>query len=240
MHFSLLFIKLVAIIAMTIDHIAWVWVDTQSFLGQFLHFIGRLTAPLMCFLLVEGFYKTKKYSSYLIRVFIFALIAQYPFIAMLYGLNFFETQPDLIWSRGNVLFNFLLALFTLGLIYKTTLNLYIKFLGVLLLLLFSVQLDWGVFIIAFCLVFAHFRQDRNQQIIAYIITAMGLLLMVDVGIIYALPPLSAQWMPLGILVVPFFLKYCNDQLGARFGGRYFFYVFYPLHMLIISIIAFGF
>lgn len=49
MHPNYFQIKILAVLAMTLGHIAWVWVETGSTLGQFLHFVGRITTPLMSF-----------------------------------------------------------------------------------------------------------------------------------------------------------------------------------------------
>lgn len=231
-------IKMIAIVVMTIDHIAWVWVDTASFIGQTMHFLGRLTAPLMCFLLVEGFLKTKSYQVYLGRLLLFAVLAQFPFVAMFNGLNFYINKPELLFFKGNVLFNFVLALFALGVVYKTTLHDLIKILMIILLLFFSMFMDWGIFIICFTLVFAKYRANRNQQMIAYTIVSMGLLLLVDLGVVQGLPTLVLQWMPIGILLVPVVLYFCNYQAGPRWGGRYFFYCYYPVHMFLIALFAF--
>lgn len=67
---------------------------------------------------------------------------------------------------------------------------------------------------------------------------MSLLIITDLGFISALPPLVLQWMPLGILILPLFLKLSNHEFGSRWGGRYFFYWFYPLHMLILTFSAY--
>ena len=51
-------LKSIAIISMVIDHTAWGFVDFYSPLGQFLHVCGRLTVPIMCFFIAEGFRNT--------------------------------------------------------------------------------------------------------------------------------------------------------------------------------------
>ena len=48
-------LKLIAIASMIIDHLAWGFVEFYSPLGQFLHVLGRLTIPIMCFLLQRDF-----------------------------------------------------------------------------------------------------------------------------------------------------------------------------------------
>ena len=54
-------LKLIAIIAMTIDHIAdLIYPGMQNnIISIILHIIGRLTAPIMFFFICEGFYYTK-------------------------------------------------------------------------------------------------------------------------------------------------------------------------------------
>lgn len=79
------FLKTIALLAMTIDHLAWVFVPQFSILGTFMHLVGRITAPIMCFFLVEGFVYTHNRWHYVIRLGLFALIAQIPFSLFLSG-----------------------------------------------------------------------------------------------------------------------------------------------------------
>ena len=48
----------VAIGAMTIDHIAWAMFPgyPKAWLPILLHLIGRITCPIMCFFIAEGFH----------------------------------------------------------------------------------------------------------------------------------------------------------------------------------------
>ena len=72
-------LKIIAIIAMTIDHF------TDIFYPGFpnqpvplaLHFIGRLTAPIMWFFICEGYHYTKDARKYLKRLGIFAVISHF-------------------------------------------------------------------------------------------------------------------------------------------------------------------
>ena len=46
-------LKIIAVIAMLIDHIAVVFIPTESILGQVMHTIGRITMPIMCYFIAE-------------------------------------------------------------------------------------------------------------------------------------------------------------------------------------------
>ena len=65
-------LKLIAIAAMTVDHIgALIYPE-----ALWLRIIGRLAMPIIAFLLVEGFHHTRHLGRYLMRLLIFALLAQ--------------------------------------------------------------------------------------------------------------------------------------------------------------------
>ena len=60
-------LKVIAIIAMTIDHLAWVGIETyeqaETPMQIGLHCIGRLTAPMMIFFVAEGYHHTLPHPS---------------------------------------------------------------------------------------------------------------------------------------------------------------------------------
>ena len=51
-------IKLIAILAMTVDHVAWLLFPgyPKDALPVVMHIIGRLTCPIMCFFIAEGYH----------------------------------------------------------------------------------------------------------------------------------------------------------------------------------------
>ena len=67
------FLKYIAVAAMLCDHIALVFVGMNNPVGVAMRVFGRLTAPLMCYFLVEGFVHTRSKKKYGIRLFIFAI-----------------------------------------------------------------------------------------------------------------------------------------------------------------------
>ena len=88
-------LKIIAIIAMAIDHFAASIIlygilmqEHPAFLGhpismaipwwniyQVMRFIGRIGFPIFCFLLIEGFFHTSSKKKYAIRLFLFALLS---------------------------------------------------------------------------------------------------------------------------------------------------------------------
>lgn len=229
-------LKWIAIVAMTLDHIAWVFVDTNTFFGQFLHFIGRLTAPIMCFFLVNGFYLSKNRQNYALRLLIFAIISQIPFTMLTYPLVQIIAEPLLVFKKFNILFNLLLSLLALWVWHGS----YSKFFKVIItgcFLFVSLVLDWQAYIPIFVLILAYFHPHKNKQLLAYSLVSMFLLLLTEVGLFGGMPVLVMSWFPLGILLVPFIWYYYNGVKGYSIGGRYFFYVYYPLHMLILALIS---
>ena len=68
-------IKLIAILAMTVDHIAWLLFPgyPKEALPVVMHIIGRLTCPIMCFFIAEGYHYTKDVNKYTFRLFLFLI-----------------------------------------------------------------------------------------------------------------------------------------------------------------------
>ncbi|MCL2362005.1 MAG: conjugal transfer protein TraX [Defluviitaleaceae bacterium] len=69
-------LKIIALIAMFIDHIGAVFPDYVPF--EF-RIIGRLTFPIFVYLIAEGFHHTRNPKKFLLRLLAFALIAEIPY-----------------------------------------------------------------------------------------------------------------------------------------------------------------
>lgn len=92
-------LKLIAIIAMLIDHCVIVFVPHIYAAYQILRIPGKLTAPIMCYLIAEGYYHTSNLRRYMIRLLVMAVISHFPF-ALCLGYDVFEfwEATDVLWS----------------------------------------------------------------------------------------------------------------------------------------------
>ena len=102
-------LKLIAIIAMTIDHLTWAFFPgfQQVWWVFALHIIGRLTAPIMWFFIAEGCFYTHDKRKYMTRLLIFAVISHFAY-DFAFGIPFFDLSAGLL-NRTSVMWSLFLA-----------------------------------------------------------------------------------------------------------------------------------
>ncbi len=87
-------LHLVAMALMLCDHL-WGTVISGN---DWLTMVGRLAFPIFAFMLAEGYYHTKDYKKYLTRMVIFALISELPFNLMHEGTLIYPFQQNVLWT----------------------------------------------------------------------------------------------------------------------------------------------
>ena len=221
-------IKYLAVAAMLIDHIAWQFVPLGSILGQIMHFIGRLTGPTMAFFLAEGYLHTRNLKRYALRLGFFALLSWIPF-------SLFEksTWPTLHFG---VIYTLFLALLALWLWDQSGWSKSARIAAVIVLCLLSVWGDWAVYDILFALIFLVWHDDEKRKWAAYSMVAA--MVVFDA----VLSRGSRSLFQTGILVLPpLLLRFYNGSPGSRKPfHKWFFFVFYPLHLLVLWLLAVSF
>ncbi len=226
-------LKIIAVSTMLVDHVGAV-----LFPGQMvLRYIGRIAFPIFVFLLVEGFVNTRNVRKYEIRLLIFALISEIPF-----DLAFYDTVLE--FTHQNVFFTLFLGLVMLDIIsivhdrlgngnYEILIELVILIAFVAVAFLLRTDYSGGGILLIYA-----FYKFRENHLIKYIILFLICLLFYTRSELFAL-----------LAVIPLLLY--NGERGFRqYGGlysgdrrgpgyqlvRYLFYIFYPVHLLILHFI----
>lgn len=206
-------LKWIACITMLIDHIGAVFLS-----GYGLRIIGRISFPIYCFLLTEGFCHTRSRGKYALRLAVGALVSELPYDLLFYG--------AIDWHHQSVMVTLLIGILTLlGMERLQRFPMLPMVLGFFLAELAGGDYGcWGIALI--CL----FSMTGEQ---------MGWLRLLCMTMIFLLmnssriPLLGIPIQLFGILaMVPIFL-YSGKKTTASPWVQRGFYLFYPLHLLIL-------
>ena len=229
--FSSSALKLIACVSMLSDHIAkfyiyyytrtsttWLTATLFTIAGrdisfqQLLIMFGRFAFPIFAFLLVVGFEKTHNRKKYGISLLILALLSELPFDLMI--------RHHFSFYGQNVIFTLLFGYLAMCALdyFKGKPLVRLLLVVVLFLACRVVRVDYGT--TGFCLILIMYGL-RNQKTIQCV--------------------LGASIMPMKLMVfLSFMVIYMfNGEKGfikTKFW-KYFFYAFYPVHMLIIYFLA---
>ncbi len=218
-------IKYIAIVAMLVDHIAWLFVSLYSPAGQIMHFIGRLTGPTMAVFVAEGYRYTKDVNKYTLRLAIFALVSWPCFSLMEYG----RLMPHF-----GVIYTLLLALLCIR-IYDSNQNWIVKIIAISAMLWLSRFGDWPYYDIIYALIAHIWHDDKTTRWILHTAVALFDVIMVALSMVSFGRPVYYALFETGVLLVPVMFVYLyNGKGGSKHPfHKWFFYVFYPLHMLVL-------
>lgn len=223
-------LKLIAIAAMVIDHIAWAFVPFASFAGQAMHVVGRLTAPIMCFLVAEGYHKTRDPKKYAARLGAFALISHIPYV-------FFETGKIPLIHGTSVMLPLFLGVVALIINDSPKYEQAVKNMITIIICLVSMLGDWSCIAVLWILLFSANRHNRRKQMKQFCIIG-AVMIIVNIIMNASLGCWYNNLFQLGIfLAVPLMSRYNGVRRGGK-GYKWFFYVFYPAHLMLIAIIKY--
>ena len=71
-------LKIIALVSMTMDHIAYYLMEHGSLMYDLMRTMGRMAFPIFAFLLVEGYGHTRSTRKYALSLLAFALISEIP------------------------------------------------------------------------------------------------------------------------------------------------------------------
>ena len=233
-------IKLIAIAAMTVDHLAWLLYPgyPRELIPLVMHMIGRITCPVMCWFIAEGYHHTRDINKYTARLLAFAVLSHFAyvlasdrfvdwrsFVPFYYGSVL--DQTSVMWSLAWGLV--MLRVVNSGKIQRDS----VKILLVLLMCLISFPSDWSC-IAALCIM----AFGTNRGIFRTQMLWMTLYVAIY-GAVYffALDPLYGLLQLAVVLAIPVIRMY-NGQRGSSPKAnkimKWVFYLYYPLHLLVIG------
>lgn len=229
-------IKYIAVAAMLANHIAHVFLVPGTLWYEILVDIGYFTAITMCYFLVEGFRYTHSRRQYALRLLGFGILSQLPF-----SLAF--TEDGSLWSTG---FNMLITLFLcfcILLCMEYLKNRILCAFLIVLLTICSLFSDWALLAPVFTLLFHWSGSNPARLRFSFLVFAVlfGWLNYTSDLVLYpaAHSALLACGSVIGILASGFVLLHLYNGQRAAHGRKFsqwFFYVFYPAHLLVLWLI----
>ena len=238
-------LKLIAVVSMLCDHaairlLAYGLIPALYAAGEdalaerwnqvfwILRSVGRMAFPIYVFLLTEGFCHTRNRSRYALRLGAFALISEVPFDLLVYGkLWDFQSQ--------NVFFTLFLGVFMLTAVDWISRNTDAAL----------AQYRQMAVIVAAALLAWFLRTDYDAAGIMLIAVLFWFRLTPDAACLAGFVLMAAaEFRPVYIpgLAVSFFLIRCYNGTRGAWKGKWFFYLVYPVHLLVlygISRLVFG-
>ena len=214
----------------TAEEIAAIPVDYMNLYTTYtvMRLVGRIAFPIFAFLIYEGFLHTKNFKKYLLRVGVLALVSEIPFNLVVSTVN--TGSASVFYPQlQNTVFTLFLGLLTLwgmkrfespDITVKATFK---QMFGQLLVVCAAAVIaivcrtDYSYLGILLIAVFYFFRNSKKMQIL------LGCLLFLSTNIASLL-----AFVPIAMY---------NGMLLRSKKFQYFFYIFYPAHLLVLYLIS---
>lgn len=215
-------LKIIAIAGMTLNHISIVFGGYLP-LGAVsaLYAFGGLTFPIMAFLLCEGYRHTRNVKKYALRLLLFAIVTQVPYMWAL-------------MNQLNVLFTLLLGLLAITCAQRIK-NPVLRMLVIVGFTAASAVCDWALMGVPMVLMYYYIGTKKWRLILPVVIP----FLLMGVNSIETLFSGHLQMLPQLLFVVgcglTIPLLWCYQGQRGR-PAKYLFYIYYPLHIAILGLL----
>ena len=218
-------LKNIAIILMLLDHAVSGFIPHESIFTVVLHIPGRVVAPIMCYFIAEGYFKTSDIKRYILRLLVLSVISHFPYV-MYFGYEW--------WEATSVIWGLSLGLIALTAVKNEKLSIWIKILIVGICCLLAVTANWNYISVLWIVSFGVFRGQFKKQMISFLIIGLGL---------YAIPVLlnmgEHHIYQFGIvLTIPLLALYKGRRGKQTTLSKWGFYIFYPAHLILLYILKY--
>lgn len=229
-------IKYIAVLTMFLNHVGTIFMKPGSLESEICKDIGYFTAITMCYFLVEGYRYTKSKKRYAIRLLIFAVLSQFPYCLA------FSEGAKLEWQGGNMICNLLICFGVIHILYTWGPSRK-KELALLGLFLLSVDCDWSILAPIFVMLFVRAGESKERLRRAYGCSIAAFAVFELLNQIGTVPIFTAVLRTCGAMIGPVGSAFCilfvyNGRRAkrGRVFSQWFFYLFYPLHLLILGLV----
>ena len=220
-------IKCIACITMFLDHIKY---SNPIFCNFLTEYFGRLSFPIFAFLVTESYRNTSDLKKYYKRLFLFGVVSQIPFML-------FRTLVG-EWKMLNILFTLLLGLVCIN-VYDKISRKYISIPIVIIIAVIGeiVRVDYGWLGVLTVFLMYLFKERKIFFSLIYGIAIFTYYYYSAFGIQYVFTRRSILLMLFTWISIFIINKY-NGEKGRNI--KFFFYWFYPIHMLGVYLLHFIF
>ncbi len=204
------FLKLIAIISMFIDHAGYTLFSNNLIMRS----IGRIAFPLFTFCIMIGYFNTKDLKKYIKRILMIGIISQ-PIYILLFNIY-----------TPNTMFTLITEL----LLYYSLDNKKWWYIPFLVVIPFLLKFDYSIIYLFIVPIFYYFRNNKVLLCISYITFYFSYLLdfFITKNIFCCVTSCS---------IFALFFILIKTKTNFKIN-KYFFYLFYPLHLLILLIIKY--
>lgn len=222
-------LKLIAIIAMTIDHLAWLLYPglVKEVIPVSMHIVGRLTAPIMWYFIAEGCYYTKDIKKYFVRLFAFAIISHFAFC---FGLGIpFNPLEGGLFNKTSVLFPLSMSVLLIWIFKSDRIKNWLKIVSIIVFCIITFVADWSSIALMMPFFLYQHRGNKKQQAIDYIvwIGVYALVYIIFIDVFYGALQFGT------LLSIPLLWNYDGTR-GKEIGSKWLFYYYYPVHLVVIG------
>ena len=226
-------LKIIAIIAMTIDHVAWMgieeYIQAETPLQLILHSIGRLTAPIMLFFVAEGYHHTHNLGKYIGRMALLAVVSHFAFCYFAQpSFNPFENQ---LFNATSIAWPLMWGLIFLKVWDTEGMGTWLKVLITIAGCLLTVTSDWSCAApLAILMMGRNHGQFHKQMLwLMAIVSMYAVAFFIFNNRTYGMVHMACWF------TVPLLSLYNGQRGKLRWLGK-FFYWYYPVHMALIGLI----
>ena len=226
-------IKYIAMLTMLLNHIAHIFLTPGTVLYEVFEDVGYFTAPIMCFFLAEGYHYTSSKIEYGRRLLLFAVISQIP-----YELAFHYGNLNMIYT--------LLCCFLILVAMENINGLWLRSAVCIALTLASAVGDWSLLAAIYTMLFYKSKDNPKRIAVGYGIAYLIFVPFQIQNYMYSISGIRTTdavvhglIAGVGILaaavVVLVFYNGERAKKGRKFS-QWFFYIFYPAHLMVLYLI----